>query len=157
MKIWSIDWTGFCWKVWFERTNEINDPDEYVVSGDFLVIFLFGLWITLDFSTEKKQEEVMEQIYILIDIADRVASRVVDEFLLQTSKKFLVPKDVSKYLNSNGNPEVIIDLDSIKKFKKILDTPYVEQNGSQQFTTLEWGKTIYWDLKKQKYYIKRRK
>lgn len=155
MKLWSIDWTGFCWKVWFERTNEINDPDEYVVHGDFILISFFGLYIKLDLGSEKKEADVMENIYILTDIADKVASRVVDEFLLQAEKRFKIPDDVRKYLANKDNPKVSTDLKSIKEFKKMLATPYAKQNSSEQFTTLEWGKVIYWGLKENKRIIKK--
>lgn len=152
MKLWSIDWLGFEWSIYTERTDRMGT--DY---GEFFVIFICGLYIVLDLNPleGKKHKATMENIYILTDIADKVASRVVDEFLLQTEKRFKIPDDVRKYLANKDNPKVSTDLKSIKEFKKMLATPYVKQNGSEQFTTLEWGKVIYWGLKENKRIIKK--
>ena len=143
MKIWSIDWTGFSWKVWFDRTDEIPDPDEYTVSGDFLLIFFFGVCITLSFNTEKKQDKAMEIINFLEPTANKVWIKVINDLLIKYEN---YPEDA-----------LFIPAKSIDVIKKELKLSYEETDDMHKFNVLEYAKTIYWDLKKQKYYIKRRK
>jgi len=73
MKIWSIDWCGFSWEINAYRTDYI--PDEYGTYGDFFLIYILGLYIKLDLTSERKHKEIMKLIEILADIYNGVVGK----------------------------------------------------------------------------------
>jgi len=46
MKLWSIDWCGFSWEIDIYKTDYI--PDEYGTHGNFLLVYILGLYIKID-------------------------------------------------------------------------------------------------------------
>lgn len=141
MKPWSIDWCGFSWEIDAYRTDYI--PDEYGTYGDFFLIYILGLHIILDLQTNRKHEEIMKLIEVLADIEHKRWSHW-QEYLHSKCAK-----------DKNGN--LVIPKESVKNLERLINTPYAKLTEDEKESDREEAKKFLWDLKKNKYFFKRRK
>ena len=145
MKLWSIDWTGFSWKVWFERTNEIPDPDEFGTYGDFFLIYILGLYIKIDLKPVggRRHKELMEFIEILAKIEHNRWAHW---------QLYLHGKCTKK-----RNGDLIIPSDLVSRWERQINTPYIKLIEDEKESDREEAKRVLQELKEKKYFFKRKK
>jgi len=141
MKIWSIDWCGFSWEINAYRTDYI--PDEYGTYGDFFLIYILGLYIKLDLTSERKHKEIMKLIEILADIEHIQWSRW---------QKYLHSKCIK---DQDGN--LVIPEELVTRWERQMNTLYSRLTEDEKESDREEAKRVLDELKKNKYFFKERK
>jgi len=141
MKIWSIDWCGFSWEIDAYRTDYI--PDEYGTYGDFFLIYILGLYIKLDLSTERNHKEIMKLIEVLANIEHIQWARW---------QKYLHSKCVK---DKDGN--LVIPVEFVERWERQINTPYAKLTEDEKESDREEAKRVLDKLKEKKYFFKRRK
>ena len=143
MKIWSIDWIGFEWAVFTERTNYISD--DYGTYGDFYTIYILGLYIVLDLRPigGRKHCKLMEFIEVLAEIEhDQWA-----HWQLYLHGKCSATKD----------GDLIIPTELVDRWNRQINTPYAKLTEDEKESDREEAKRVLFSLGKKKYFFKRRK
>ena len=118
-------------------------PDEYGSYGDFFLIYILGLYIKLDLTSERKHKEIMKLIEILADIEHIQWSRW---------QKYLYSKCTK---DKNGN--LIIPEECVVRWERQINTLYSKLTEDEKESDREEAKRVLDELKKNKYFFKRRK